>query len=99
MRRFPGWIAKKIKNWKYETGATIDVATTTQQEIEENLDDSTKIETAGWLLERQAEGLLNEFCENLCAEIRYRYTKNDPPSMEELFVALHKRLKDKAKNH
>ena len=99
MRRFPGWIAKKIKNWKYETGATIDVATTTQQEIEENLDDSTKIETAGWLLERHVEGLLNEFCENLCAEIRYRYTKNDPPSMEELFVALHKRLKDKAKNH
>ena len=99
MRRFPGWIAKKIKNWKYETGATIDVATTTQQEIEENHDDSTKIETAGWLLERHVEGLLNEFCENLCAEIRYRYTKNDPPSMEELFVALHKRLKDKAKNH
>jgi hypothetical protein len=99
MRRFPNWIVKKIKNWKYETGATIDAATTTQQEIEENLADSTKIETAGWLLERHVEGLLNEFCENLSAEVRYRYTKNDPPSMEELFTALHKRLKDKIKNH
>src|SRR3989344_6785434 len=99
MRRFPNWIAKKIKNWRYETGAMIDTAMTTQQEVEENLADSTKIETAGWLLERHIEGLLNEFCENLFAEVRYRYTKNEPPSMEELFVALHKRLKDKVKNH
>ncbi len=54
---------------------------------------------AGWLLERYIEGLLNEFCENLCAEVRYRYTRNDPPSMEELFTALHKRLKNKIPSH
>jgi len=99
IRRFPTWIPKKIKGWKYETGAMIDVATTTQEEIEENLADATKTETAGWLLERHVESLLNELCENIWAEIRYRYTKNDPPSMEELFNALHKRLKDKTKNH
>ena len=99
IRRFSNWIPKKIKGWKYETGAMIDVATTTQEEIEEYLSDSTKIENAGWLLERHVESILNELCENLWAEVRYRYTKNDPPTMDELFDALYKRLKDKVRDH
>ena len=99
IRRFPDWIPKKIKGWKYDTGAMIDVAVTTQAEIEECLSDSTKIENAGWLLERHVESILNELCENLWSEVRYRYTKNDPPTMDELFDALYKRLKDKVKFH
>ncbi len=99
VRRFPKWIPKKIKSWGYETGAVIDVAATTQEEIEECLKDSTRIEDAGWKLGRYVESTLNELCEGLWAAVRYRYTKNDPPSMEELFDALYARLNDKAKGH
>lgn len=99
LRRFPKWIRKKIKSWGYETGALIDVAATTQEEIEQCLADSTKIEDAGWKLGRYVESTLNEFCENLWAQVRYRYTKNDPPTMEELFDALYARLKDKLNEH
>lgn len=99
VRRFPGWIRKKIKDWRYETGAVIDAAATTQEEIEECLADSTKIEDAGWKLGRYVESTLNELCEKLWAEVRYRYTRNDPPSMEELFDALYGRLKNKLKDH
>ncbi|TSC54987.1 MAG: Uncharacterized protein LiPW30_453 [Parcubacteria group bacterium LiPW_30] len=99
LRRFPKWIRKKIKSWGYETGALIDVAATTQGEIEECLADATKIEDAGWKLGRYVESTLNEFCENLWAKVRYRYTKNDPPAMEELFDALCGRLKDKLNEH
>jgi len=99
IRRFPNWISKKIKGWDYIGGAKIDAVTTTQEEIKENLSDSTKIELAGWLLGRHVESILNELCENLWVELRYRYTKNDPPAMEELFDALYRRIKDKIKNH
>lgn len=97
IRRFPNWISKKIKGWDYIGGAKIDAVTTTKEEINENLSDSTKIESAGWLLGRHVESILNELCENLWAELRYRYAKNEPPTMEELFDALFKRLKTRAK--
>ena len=99
-RRFPQWITKKIKGWDYKTGPKIDYAKTTMEEIGELLQDSTKVEQAGALFTRHIEGILNELCEDLHAEVRYRFTQNDPPSLEELFIALHKRLKDKlGKNH
>lgn len=99
VRRFPGWMHKKIKGWDYIGGAKIDSITTTKAEIEECLSDSTRTEEAGWKLGRHAESILNELCEGLWAPVRYRYAKNDPPSMEELFDAIHGRLKDKAKTH
>lgn len=99
VRRFPNWISKKIKGWDYIGGSKIDSVTTTKEEIDEYLTDSTKIETAGWILGRHVESILNELCEDLHAELRYRYTKSDPPALEELFDALHKRLKEKVKTH
>ena len=98
-RRFPNWIHKKIKGWDYLGGAKIDSITTTKEEIDECLADATRTEEAGWKLGRHAESILNELCEDLWAEVRYRYTKNDPPSMEELFDALHARLKEKVKTN
>ncbi len=99
IRRFPDWISKKIKGWDYIGGAKIDAITTTKDEIEEYLTDATKTEAAGWLLGRYVESILNELCEKLWVEVRYRYTKNDPPTMEELFDALRKRLKSRVKTH
>lgn len=98
-KRFPSWIKKKIKGWDYLGGAKIGAILSTKEEITECLSDSTKVDDAGWKLGRHIESILNELCEGLCAEVRYRYVKNDPPSMEELFIALHKRLKDKLKNN
>ncbi len=99
IRRFPDWIHKKIKGWDYLGGAKIDSITTTKEEIDECLSDSTRTEEAGWKLGRHAESILNELCEDLSAAVRYRYAKNDPPTMEELIDALHSRLKDKVKTH
>ena len=93
IRRFPDWIHKKIKGWDYLGGAKIDSVTTTKNEIDECLADSTRIEEGGWKLGRHAESILNELCEGLWAAVRYRYAKNDPPTMEELFDALYIRLK------
>jgi hypothetical protein len=94
-KRFPSWITKKIKNWDYITGPKIEPVVTTREEIEELLTDSTKTNMAGQLLSGHVEDRLNEFCEDLWAAVRYRYSKNEPPSMEELFDALSKRLKEK----
>ena len=99
MRRFPGWIHKKIKGWDYIGGARIDYVKSTKEEIEEYLSDSTKIEEAGRKLGLHVESVLNELCENIWATVRYRYVKNDPPTMEELFEALHRRLKEKLNAH
>ena len=63
------------------------------------LQDSTKAKDAGSKFGNYVEGVLNELCEDLHAELRYRFSRNDPPSMEELFTALHKRLKSKLKEH
>ena len=93
IRRFPDWIHKKIKGWDYLGGAKIDSVTTTKGEIDECLSDSTRTEEGGWKLGRHAESILNELCEGLWAAVRYRYAKNDPPTMEELFDALYIRLK------
>lgn len=93
IRRFPDWIHKKIKGWDYIGGAKIDSVTTTKGEIDECLSDSTRTEEGGWKLGRHAESILNELCEGLWAAVRYRYAKNDPPTMEELFDALYIRLK------
>lgn len=93
IRRFPDWIHKKIKGWDYIGGAKIDSVTTTKNEIDECLADSMRIEEGGWKLGRHAESILNELCEGLWAAVRYRYAKNDPPTMEELFDALYIRLK------
>jgi len=89
MRRFPQWISKKIKGWDYKTGSKIDFAKTTREEVEELLSDATTVEDAGFKFGKHVEGILNELCENLWAEVRHRYSKNDPPSMEELFDALY----------
>lgn len=94
-RRFPDWITKKIKNWDYITGPKIEPVVTTQEELEECLKDSTKTNTAGQLLSGHVEDRLNELCEDLWATVRHRYSKNEPPAMEELFDALAKRLKEK----
>lgn len=100
IRRFPQWVSKKIKGWEYNIGAKIDFAKTTKEEVEELLSDSTTIEDGGFKFGRHVEGILNELCENLCAEVRHRYARNDPPTTEELFDALYKRLKDKiGSNH
>ena len=98
-RRFPGWITKKIKNWDYIAGPKIDAVITTKEEIEEYLTDSTKTKTAGQLLSSHVEDRLNEFCEDLWATVRYRYSKSEPATMEELFDALSKRLKEKISTH
>ncbi len=99
IRRFPSWISKKIKGWDYLGGAKIDAITSTKEEIEECLSDSTRTEEAGWKLGRHVESILNELCEELWVAVRYRYAKNDPPTMEELFDALYSRVKNKIKAH
>lgn len=95
VRRFPQWVSKKIKSWDYKGGAQIDFAKTTKEEINALLSDSTTIEDGGFKLGKHIEGILNELCENVEAEVKHRYTRSDPPSMEELFDALYKRLKNK----
>lgn len=99
VRRFPDWITKKIKGWDYIGGSKIDSVTTTREEIDDYLSDSARIEEAGWKLTRHVESVLNELCENIWAPIRYRYAKNDPPALEELFDGLYSRLRDKLKTH
>jgi len=94
-KRFPKWITKKIKHWDYKTGPIIEYARTTYDEVKEMLKDSTAIESAGIQLERHIEGILNELCENIEAEVKYRYRINQPPSMDELFSALIKRMESK----
>ncbi len=98
-KRFPNWIRKKIKSWDYTNGPKIDAVTTTREEIEEYLTDSTKTKTAGQLLSSYVEDTLNELCEGLWAEVRHRYTKSTPPMMEELFEALYRCLKKQVKTH
>lgn len=94
-RRFPQWLHKKIKNWDYMTGPKIDRSKNSLEEINELLDDSTKAHEAGRNFGVYVENSLNDLCEQLHAEVRYRYTRHDPPSTEELFTALCKRLKEK----
>lgn len=99
-RIFPDWLTKKIKGWDYKTGPKIDLAKINKDEVNELLQDSTKIEQAGSLFTRRLEGILNELCENLHAKLKHRFMKNDPPCLEELFEALQIRLEDKlGKNH
>ncbi len=97
--QFPSWIHKKIERWDYDTGPKIGSVMTTKEELEEYLRDSTKTKQAGQLLSGHVEDRLNEFCENLWATVRHRYSKSDPPSMGELFDSLSGRLKDKIPNH
>ncbi|MEK7597199.1 MAG: hypothetical protein AAB441_00970 [Patescibacteria group bacterium] len=94
-RRFPNWLHKKIKSWTYTTGPKIDKVKTSLEEIKDLLQDATKAHDAGRNLGIYIEDILNELCEKLYVEIRYRYIKNDPPSLEELFNSLSKRIKDK----
>ena len=100
-KRFPSWIRKKIISWDYVTGPNIESATTTKEEIEEYLknNDETKAKIAGQLLSGYVEDSLNELCEGLWAEVRHRYERNTLPTMEDLFVALHKRLKSTLKTN
>lgn len=97
--RFRNWIKKKIKNYEYATGPKIEAVLTTKEEIDEYLKDSTKVKGAGRLLGEHVDTILNELCEGLEAEVRHRYSKNIPPTIEELFGALYKRLKDELKTH
>ncbi|MCX5693520.1 MAG: hypothetical protein NT014_00040 [Candidatus Omnitrophica bacterium] len=98
-KRFPDWITKKIKGWDYKTGPKIDLARTPKEDIEELLQDATKVDQAGGMFAKGLESILNQLCERLHAETRHRFTKNDPPTLEELLGALYKRLVDKLKNH
>jgi len=98
-RRFPKWIRKKIKSSDYATGPKIDPVLTTKEEIDEYLKDSTKIKEAGRLLGEHVDTILNELCEGLLAEVRHRYIKNVPLTIEDLFGALYKRLKEELKTH
>lgn len=99
-KRFPDWSTKKIKGWDYKSGPKIDLAKINRDEVNELLQDSTKIEQAGILFTRRLEGILNELCENLHAKLKHRFMKSDPPSLEELFEALQIRLEEKlGKNH
>ena len=98
-KRFPSWIRKKIKSWDYANGPRIDNVITTKEEIEEYLTDSTKTKIAGQTLTGYIEDTLNELCEGLWAEVRHRYTRIAPPTLEELFEALYKRLKSRLKTH
>lgn len=98
-RIFPDWITKKIKGWNYLTGPKIEIEKTTKEEIENLLSDSTKTPEAGLKLAKYIEDTLNMLCQDLWAKVVYRYTKNDPPAMEELFNSLYTRLKDNNKDH
>jgi 16S rRNA G966 N2-methylase RsmD len=77
------------------SGPKIDRSKTSLEEINELLEDSTKAHDAGRDFGVYVEDILNDLCEQLHAEMRYRYIKLDPPTTEELFIALYKRLKDK----
>ena len=99
VRRFPDWDHKKIKDWDYIGGPNIDPVLSTRQEIKSLLSDDTRTESAGWTLGKHVESMLNELCERLWARVRHRYTRNELPTMEELFDALHARLKRKVKQH
>ena len=98
-RRFPDWIRKKIKSSDYATGPKIDPVLTTKKEIDEYLTDSTKVKEAGRLLGEHVDTILNELCEGLEAEVRHRYIKNVPLTIEDLFGALCKYLKNELKTH
>ena len=91
--RFPSWIRKKIKDWDYTIGPIIDFAKTTKEELNELLKDQTKAKEAGAKFGEHLEGILSELCESLEAKMKYRYSKHELPTMNELFEALHNRLK------
>jgi len=93
--RFPDWVRKKIKKWEYDTGPRIDFAKTTKEEIDLMLsEDETKAKEAGMKFGEYLEGVLHELCEKIEAKMKYRYYKQDPPAMNELFEAVYERLKD-----
>ena len=92
--RFPSWIRKKIKDWDYTIGPIIDFAKTTKEELSELLKDQTKAKEAGAKLGEHLEGILSELCESLEAKMKYRYSKQELPTMNELFEALYSRLKE-----
>jgi len=91
--RLPGWVRKKIKDWDYAGGPIIDFSKTTREELDEMLKDETKAKEAGAKFGEHLEGLLNELCEKLEAKMKYRYSKQELPAMNELFEALYLRLK------
>ncbi len=92
--RFPNWVRKKIKDWDYTIGPIIDFAKTTQEELNELVKDQTKAKEVGAKFGEHIEGVLSELCERLEAKVKYRYTKQELPTMNELFEALYIRLKD-----
>ena len=89
--KFPSWIHKKIKSWEYSRGPVIEKSNTTMEDIDELLKDNAKARDAGYKLALHVEDTLNELCENIQAEIKYRYHKSNPPTLDELFVGFHKR--------
>lgn len=93
--RFPHWVRKKIKKWEYDTGPRIDFAKTTKEELDSMLgEDETKAKEAGMKFGEYLEGVLHELCEKIEAKMKYRYYKQDLPTMNELFEAACERLKD-----
>lgn len=93
--RFPHWVRKKIKKWEYDTGPRIDFAKTTKEELDSMLhEDETRAKEAGMKFGEYLEGVLHELCEKIEAKIKYRYYKQDPPAMHELFEAACERLED-----
>ncbi len=90
--RFPHWIKKKVKLWEYETGPQIDFVYTTYQELTDALKDETQAKYVGQRFGEYLEGIMNELCENIEAKLKYRYYKQDPPAMNELFEGVIERL-------
>lgn len=93
-QRCPGWIRKKIVDWSYDLGPQIGLAVSKKEELYEKLKDDTQTESAGRDFGEHVEGRLNQLAENLEAKLRYRYMKQDPPALRELFDSLNSRLKE-----
>lgn len=92
--RCPNWIKKKIIDWDYNSGPQIGLALSTKDELHSMLKDDSQAERAGREFGVHVEGKLNQLAENLEAKLKYRYMKQDPPSLKELFDALNARFKE-----
>ncbi len=93
---FPLWIFKKIMRWGYDTGPIMDFVPTTQKEVEELLEDSTKTDIAGATLGRHIEERMSILCEDMRAKLEFRYRAREPVMLGELFDGLVLRLEEKS---
>ncbi|MFC1613600.1 hypothetical protein ACFL23_04705 [Patescibacteria group bacterium] len=92
-QRCPDWIKKKIIDWSYDSGPQIGLSLSKKEELDEKLKDDTHAESVGRDFGEHVEGRLNQLAENLEAQLKHRYTRQDPPALKELFDSLSPRLK------